>query len=223
MHRRKSAFSGLASSRWREREGGATSWAVAVRLLFKKILKRLPGIARLSTHRRRGFFFCRHPNCVKRAVVLYILPGDALRYRLHALEPARRIEVHTLFAGVQFKPALGAVLRKLAQPWQNRAALRTTRERALGRHLQRSRPKRIFSRWLLSGPLLRLIPAVLVSVLTVFSVGHVACLPGTLSRYSAPSTRAARKPCLRGLRHRLHVYPACSQLFFRGTSATIRG
>jgi hypothetical protein len=49
------------------------------------------------------------------------------------------------------------------------------------------------------------------------------CLPGTLSRYSPRASRAARNACLRTDPPHLHLYPDRSQLFFRGTGATISG
>jgi hypothetical protein len=147
------------------------TWSVPG-LLLKQILKRCPRIVRPQTGRRRSLFLPRHANLKQRTLIPLILLRNSFLHRLHALEPAPRIEISTLLARVQLKPALGT-LPRTRHSLQHRAALRTPRNRVRSRQIDRPRTKCIvpFRRrrpGLLSGPLARLLIAVLIPMLTVF-------------------------------------------------------
>jgi len=92
-------------------------------LFLKQILKRLPRIAGFLCLFAGRFLFQPHTNREKRTAIAFVFGRDPLRNGLVALEPARWIEVLALLAGVQLKPAFRALPERLAQIFQNCAAL----------------------------------------------------------------------------------------------------
>ena len=74
--------------------------------LLEQILKRRPRIVGPGAGRGPSLFLARHPNLEQFAVIARIFLRDALLYRLHALEPAPRIEIGALLAGMQLESAL---------------------------------------------------------------------------------------------------------------------
>jgi len=159
-------------------------------LLLKQIIKRRPCIIRPQTRRSRSLLLPRHPNLIQLARILHILLRNPLLHRLHALKPAPRIEIRTLLARVQLKPALRTLLVH-RHPRQHRPALCAARYRSRPRKIHRPRPQRMvpFRRTTLAflGRLpLRLLPTwltitVLISMLPVFrhnpSQARAYCLP----------------------------------------------
>jgi hypothetical protein len=162
--------------------------ALAV-LFLKQILKRRPRIIRTQTRRSRSLLLPGHANLKQLTLIPRVLLCDPLLHRLHALEPAPRIEIRTLLAGMQFKPALRTFLIH-RHPRQHRPALRAPRHRTRPRQIQRSRTHRMVPlRWAalaFLGRLPRFLPArltitVLISMLPVFrhnpSQTRAYCLP----------------------------------------------
>src|SRR5882672_3763861 len=91
-------------------------------LLLEQVVERR---ARATGAQRRGsgsLFLARHANLVECAVVANVLLCDSHWNGLHTLEPAARIEIGALLAGVQFESALGTLL--VRRRWQYRPALR---------------------------------------------------------------------------------------------------
>jgi hypothetical protein len=80
-----------------------------IRLVFKQIVKGLAGVIRALTALAGSFLFDHHSDGIKRAVVPLIFGRDSGRNRLGAFEATGRVEVLTLLAGMQRKPALRAV------------------------------------------------------------------------------------------------------------------
>ena len=93
-------------------------------LLLEQILERLPRVAGPQTGWRRGFLFASHADFVKRAIVARVFLRYSFLDRLHALETAAGIKIHTLLARMQFKPAL-RTLPGRRHPLKHGAALRT--------------------------------------------------------------------------------------------------
>jgi len=74
--------------------------------------------------RRRCVFFHGCPERIKRAVVPRILLRNAVRNLLRAFETSAGIEIHALFAGMQFKFAAGALRTGVEALLQHSAAIR---------------------------------------------------------------------------------------------------
>jgi len=145
-------------------------------LLLKQVLERRPSIGGTQSGRCRSLFLARHADFEQRAVVARIFFCDSFLDRLHAFKPAAGIEIHTLLAGMQFKPALGTLcLRRHAL--QDRSALHAARYCSRARQIDWLRPQRVvptrrsalafwrcFSRLLAT----RFSVAILITRLTVF-------------------------------------------------------
>jgi len=145
-------------------------------LLLKQILKCRARIIRPQAGGRRRFFLPRHANFIQLTVIPHVFLGDPFLYRLHALEPASRIEIRALLARMQIKPALRTFLIH-GHACQHRPALCAARHRACPRQIHGSRTHRMVPlRWTalaFRGRLPRLLPArltiaVLISRLPIF-------------------------------------------------------
>jgi|ERR1700730_5394272 hypothetical protein len=103
-------------------------------LLFKEILECLSSVAgarnvlggnrwtRLGS-RRRGIFFDSRAKFVKPAIVLLILAGNTIGYRLHTFKPRGRIEVRALLTGMKFESAFRAFAFRIKTLLQNSSAV----------------------------------------------------------------------------------------------------
>jgi hypothetical protein len=119
----------------------------ALDLLLEQILERRPRIVRPQACRSRRLFLARDSHLIKLAVVPGVLLRDPLLYRLHALEPAAGIEIRTLLARMQLKPALRAPSVHRGSLQQS-PALRTPRHRPRTRQIERFRAERMVPlRW----------------------------------------------------------------------------
>jgi hypothetical protein len=96
-------------------------------LLLEQILESLPSVAWAQGGRSGRLFFPGYANFVERAFVAGVFFGDALGHGLHALEAAAGIEIHALFAGVQFEAALRTFASGRSS-LQHRAALGAARD-----------------------------------------------------------------------------------------------
>lgn len=175
---------------------GAASSAVGEvlplrRSFFKQILKRGPRIVRPGARRGRSLFLAGHSNLEQFAVIARIFLGDALLHRLHALEPAPRVEIRALLAGMKLKSALWT-LATYGRPLQHCAALRATRDGPRPRQIHRSRTKCVipfrraalsFSRRLPRLLIPRFTIAILITRLTVF---RHKVLPQACAQYCPP-------------------------------------
>jgi len=125
-------------------------------------------------------------------LIAFVLACDPLRNGLAAFKAARRVEVGTLPAGMEFEVALRTLCRGFHPGWQQRATLCTAGDRARARHLQSAWPKSFLLDGSLAGLLLPLLAAVLITVLPIFSVGHETPSVGKpiLSRLAGFSTSA---------------------------------
>ena len=77
--------------------------------------------------RWRSIFLDSRAERVESALVSSIFLGNALRYRLGAFELCRRVEIGTLFAGMELETAAGASSLGIKPGLQNGTAIRTTR------------------------------------------------------------------------------------------------
>ena len=111
-------------------------------LFLKQIFKRRPRIIRPQRSRSRSLLLPRHPNLVVRTLIPQILLRHPLLHRLHAFKPAPRIEISTLLARMQLKPAL-RTLSLAGRPLQHRPTLRAPRHRPRPRQIHRSRSERV--------------------------------------------------------------------------------
>src|SRR6266404_4440294 len=84
---------------------GKDSSPRAARLLLEQILKRLPRIVGASHAFARRLFLERNAHGIKRAIVLFVFRRYPLLDWLVAFETAGRVEMLTLFAGVQVESA----------------------------------------------------------------------------------------------------------------------
>jgi hypothetical protein len=126
------------------RPSAAKKWSPS---LLKQIIKRRPRIAGAQAGGRRSLLLPRHANLIQLTFTPRILLRNPLLHRLHALEPAPRIEIRTLLARMQLKAALRTFLIR-RHPRQHRPALRTPRHRTRPRQIQRSRTHRMVPlRW----------------------------------------------------------------------------
>jgi hypothetical protein len=76
---------------------------------------------------------------------------------------------------MKFETAFGTFFRNFAGGRQHRAALRTAGYGAFGSHLQGTRTEGVFLWRSIAGPLarlLRLVAAILISVLPIFAIGQ---------------------------------------------------
>jgi len=161
-------------------------------LLLEQIFERGPRIVRPKAGRSGCLFLPRNAHFIRRARIPRVFLCDPLLHRLHALEPASRIEIRALLAGVQLKAALGTLF-VTGHPLQYGSALRTPRYRPRPRQIHGPRTQCMVPlRWTalaLRGRLSRLLPArlaitVLISRLTIF---RHSTLPTTRS-YSVPGS-----------------------------------
>jgi hypothetical protein len=109
-------------------------------LLLEEVLERLPRVARPLTGGRRRLLLPGHAYLIRWAVVARIFLRNPLLDRLHALEPASRIEIHALLAGMQLKAALRALPRR-SRRIEHCSALGAARHRPRPRQIHRPRPK----------------------------------------------------------------------------------
>jgi hypothetical protein len=194
----------------------STANALALSLL-KQIIKRRPRTTRPQTRRSRSFLLPRHPNFIQLTRIPLILLRNPLFHRLHALKPAPRIEIRTLLARMQLKPAL-RTLPVARNPLQHGPTLRTTGNRARARQIDRARTKgviplrrstaRLLSK-LLSRSLARLVPIpILIPMLPVFS--HEPSPP--TARIVSPTLPgrqvAGAPPPSRAFRERVGILPS---------------
>ena len=184
------------------------SFVVVAALFLEQILKRRPRIIRPQSRRSRSLLLPGHPNLIKRALIPRILLRNPLLHRLHALEPAPRIEIRALFARMQLKPAL-RTLPIARHSLQHRPALRAARNRPRPRQIDGLRPKREIplrrspAPRFLSRPLARLFTvAILIAMLPIFcchkpSHARAYCLPKLPRAASArniPSSTSVSTP-----------------------------
>ena len=144
--------------------------------LLEQIVKRRPRTAGLQTRRSRSLFLASHSNLKELAGIPFVLLRDPLLHRLHAFEPAARIEIGTLLARMQFESAL-RTLPLDAHTLQHSPALRAAGHGTRSRQVDRLRtqgmvPTRrptLAFRWRLPWRLpTRFSIVVLISRLTVF-------------------------------------------------------
>src|SRR5258708_36704974 len=110
-------------------------------LFLEQVLKCLTRVVRTQGGGGGGFFFSGHANLVESALVPSVLSCNPLCDRLHALEPAARIEIRTLLARRQFKSALETLIAR--RSGQHRAALGAARDRASARQIHGSGAERV--------------------------------------------------------------------------------
>ena len=116
-------------------------------LLLEQILKRRPRIVGPQTRRSRSLLLPRHANLIQLTLISRVLFRDPFLDWLHALEPAPRIEISTLLARMQLKPAL-RTLPIHRDSLQQSPALRAPRHRPRARQIERFRPERMIPlRW----------------------------------------------------------------------------
>jgi hypothetical protein len=102
------------------------SFVVVAVLLLKQILKRRSRIIRPQSRRSRSLLLPGHANLIQLALIPRILLRNPFLHRLHALEPAPRIEIRALFARMQLKAAL-RTLPIARRSLQHSSALRAAR------------------------------------------------------------------------------------------------
>lgn len=126
---------------------GTTDVVVAPRerLLLEEILEGLAGVVGPGGARRGLALDC-YPGRVKGAIVPRVFLRDALRNRLSALEPARRVEIRALLAAVELNSALWAFAVRVVTGGEDNATIGATRNGVRSRHLRRPRAD-LFALW----------------------------------------------------------------------------
>jgi hypothetical protein len=165
-------------------------------LLLEQILKCGPRIIRPQAGRRRRLLLPGHTNLKQLTLIPRVLLRNPLLHRLHALEPAPRIEIRALLARMQLKCALRTFLIH-GQACQHRPALCAARHGACSRQIHGSRTHRMVPlRWTalaFRGRLPRFLPArltiaVLISRLPIFRHNPSPARP-VLSRRLNPARK----------------------------------
>jgi len=116
------------------------------RSFLEKIFEGLPRVLRARRLRGGGFLLHSYPHGVERTVVAFVLARNSLRDGLAAFETAGRIKVRALAAGMNRRPALGALAGGFNSCGQKRATLSTAGNVMGARHLYRTRAESIFFR-----------------------------------------------------------------------------